>query len=225
VGTALVALGLMFGVPAVRTRLLGAPVFDVMDAQEVGAMTGARAPATAGGDSIDGPFGAASRMRLGICVDDTTGTLAAGDLTTRVGGALAELGSTHVQFASDQLGPRPLIALACPSASPLLREDFASPVPALPTVRRHLWTAGSTVTQATPFRVYVFIAPSERIKHLFPNTPPSSRTHPHEMLSGKTVLRPGIVSIGLYLAPSEVLDPTALRRGLGAALGIGFPIA
>lgn len=197
------------------------PSYEVADSNAIAARIavspGPTGPAPIGGDRDDlgGPFQVAARTRLGVCVEDTTGTIAdASARLSRLDEAVSNLAAAHPDWAARQMLSPPLLAPNCPLPSPLLNPEAST------AYVRHGVVSVKPTARVSPFAVFVYIAPRAAIESFFPKDGPVSRQHSQEVLCRNGDIPCVAVTTSVYVSPDEFLDTDQLRAAIGGALSL-----
>jgi len=171
-----------------------------------------------GGGTYDGSrFLTSARDRLSICVDSSRLSADAAEVAQSQGelaieAAIAELAATHPGWAKEDFSnPAPVVDTGCP-VEPALYDPERGPE------RGDLYTViGRTVSEASRYRVHVYILPEDEITRYVGQS--GYRVTTEELMwIDVDVLFP--VTSGVYLSPSDLRDTTLVRESLDDAIGL-----
>jgi len=181
-------------------------------------VTGAVVLALPGGDDstdtlVSTGLLAASRERLGVCVQGVAGVAVDTDKARKqVQAALGEVTSHPLWEAGVAGNQPPIVGQGCPSQPYLLRPGVSyggKPI-GDPAVQR--------VDTASAYRVFIFVLPPQKLTEVFGDPQTAIRVEPQEFLCEGEVCAE--VSTGLYVAPQELADSGFLKDWLNKALGL-----
>lgn len=152
---------------------------------------------------------ATNRTGLRLCVQSLAPGLDSRAAQGPVRGAITSSVATHPDFGPAGLGREPVVVDAgCPAAPTISNPRYS---------RRGTAGAPAAVATPSPYRLFVFVAPAERLAAAFP-TATRPRLTPQEVLCRGHVCPE--VTTALYLTPAELADPGALARGLTHGVGL-----
>lgn len=155
------------------------------------------------------------RNALGICVQDTTGTVSSAEIVKAMRPVLGDLQSHHV-WATAVGAVSPLLSTSCPIASGTLTSMTRDS-------QGRLYGGARLQRWATPFAAQVFLIADGVVVRDFAGDPPERRTKDQESLP--TGPDTGVVvSYALHVTPTELRDRALMTRLLERALGFERPI-
>lgn len=182
-----------------------------------GAVPGLQSDEKSGGTLDGSRLLTSERDRLSICVDSAGLTadvveVSESDGKVTVEAAMSELAASHPSWAKKDLSdPPPVVDIGCP-IGPALYDPNRGPQGG------DLYSVlGRTVSEASPYRVHVYLLPEDEVSRVVGES--GYRVTTEELMwSDVDVLSP--VTTGVYLSPTDLRDTTLVRESLDDAIGL-----
>lgn len=148
-----------------------------------------------------------NRAGLRVCVQSLVPGIDSRTVQGQVRGALNQV-SNHPDFRPAGLARQPVVVDAgCPAAPAIDNPQFN------PLDRA---SAGVPVDTPSPYRLFVFVAPADRLAHAFTWQP---RLLPQELLCDSSRVCPEVTTAA-YLAPTELTNQPVLEETLTHGVGL-----